>query len=166
MCLERKVAPLVHWLSTTSHHEMHFALLYLGPPNRVLVPLVIPTLLLLFFIYILKTLYQHFTSPIKPNRLDDEPDRWREPGGWLTLAPVSNLRCPRCRLVFADFDDCCALSCSQCPCKFCAWCGKACSADSREHHDHVAQCPERPAENQPLTRFGFRRIGMCVEGTR
>ena len=52
-----------------------------------------------------------------------------------------NLRCPRCRKVFVDFEGCFALTCSQNTCRagICAWCLKDCGADA---HAHVAQCPE------------------------
>jgi phage FluMu protein Com len=54
---------------------------------------------------------------------------------------VLNLKCPRCKLVFADFEGCFALTCSSttCRCGFCAWCLKDCGADA---HSHVPQCPE------------------------
>jgi phage FluMu protein Com len=54
---------------------------------------------------------------------------------------VLNLRCPRCKLVFADFEGCFALTCSSttCRCGFCAWCLKDCGADA---HSHVPHCPE------------------------
>eukprot|EP01041_Mallomonas_annulata_P002547 gene2547-4973_t len=53
------------------------------------------------------------------------------------------LRCPRCKVAFADFDGCFALTCSV-PCRagFCAWCLTDCGTDA---HGHVAQCPHRPA---------------------
>jgi hypothetical protein len=31
-------------------------------------------------------------------------------------------KCPRCKTAFLDFEGCCALKCSKCPCAFCAWC--------------------------------------------
>lgn len=51
---------------------------------------------------------------------------------------ILNLRCPRCRLVFADFEGCFALSC-RCGARFCAWCLVDCGLDA---HSHVARCPE------------------------
>ena len=50
--------------------------------------------------------------------------------------------CPRCKQAFVDFNGCCALSCSRCPCNFCAWCLKDCGADA---HAHVANCPHNLA---------------------
>ena len=51
---------------------------------------------------------------------------------------VLNLSCPRCGLVFVDFSDCFALTCSRCNCGFCAWCLQDCGDDA---HAHVANCP-------------------------
>lgn len=53
------------------------------------------------------------------------------------------LKCPRagCRQAFADFDGCCALTCSRCGCGFCAWCLEDCGDDA---HRHVANCAENP----------------------
>ena len=45
--------------------------------------------------------------------------------------------CPRCKQAFFDFNGCCALICSRCPCAFCAWCLKDCGADA---HAHVGNC--------------------------
>ena len=45
--------------------------------------------------------------------------------------------CPRCKQAFVDFNGCCALTCSRCPCGFCAWCLQDCGADA---HAHVASC--------------------------
>jgi len=50
---------------------------------------------------------------------------------------IFNLRCPRCEAPFYDFTGCFALTCSRCPCGFCALCLKDCGADA---HTHVAQC--------------------------
>lgn len=47
------------------------------------------------------------------------------------------LRCPRCHSAFLDFEACCALPCSSCPCNFCAYCLKDCDTDA---HAHVAHC--------------------------
>lgn len=52
-----------------------------------------------------------------------------------------NLRCPKCALVFVDFDfdSCAALTCAnpQCGCGFCAYCLADCGSDA---HAHVAKC--------------------------
>ena len=52
-----------------------------------------------------------------------------------------NLRCPRCKKVFVDFDGCFALTCSQNACRagICAWCLKDCGGDA---HGHVPACRE------------------------
>ncbi|KAJ1474856.1 hypothetical protein T484DRAFT_3226413 [Baffinella frigidus] len=39
---------------------------------------------------------------------------------------VLTSKCPRCRTAFLDFEGCCALKCSRCPCQFCAWCEPPC----------------------------------------
>jgi len=35
---------------------------------------------------------------------------------------ILTMRCPRCRVAFIDFDECCALKCESCRAGFCAWC--------------------------------------------
>jgi hypothetical protein len=54
---------------------------------------------------------------------------------------ILNLRCPRCKLVFFDFDGCMALKCKRpgCGCEFCAYCQKDCGSDA---HPHVRRCTE------------------------
>ena len=47
------------------------------------------------------------------------------------------LKCPRCKVAFVDFDGCFALTCSNCPCGFCAWCLKDCGTDA---HACAAEC--------------------------
>ena len=69
--------------------------------------------------------------------------------------------CPRCQQAFLDFDACCALSCSRCPCNYCAWCLKDCGADA---HAHVRHCPHNLAPGRDLFateevwREGRRRV--------
>ena len=55
-------------------------------------------------------------------------------------------KCPRphCRQAFLEFDGCCALKCSNCPCRFCAWCGVDCGNGSNDAHNHVAACGAKP----------------------
>ena len=57
------------------------------------------------------------------------------------VGDVFNLKCPRCKTVFADFDGCFALTCGNqlCKCGFCAWCLEDCGHDA---HAHVPTCPE------------------------
>jgi hypothetical protein len=50
---------------------------------------------------------------------------------------ILNLRCPNCKMVFVDYDGCCALTCNICRCGFCAYCLKNCGEDA---HAHVPQC--------------------------
>ncbi|TYZ63596.1 hypothetical protein PybrP1_002527 [[Pythium] brassicae (nom. inval.)] len=59
-----------------------------------------------------------------------------------------NLRCPKCKLVFFDFDfdTCAALTCANPHCAggFCAYCLADCGADA---HEHLRTCAKNP--NQP-----------------
>eukprot|EP00918_Siedleckia_nematoides_P027896 GHVU01060011.1.p1 GENE.GHVU01060011.1~~GHVU01060011.1.p1 ORF type:complete len:506 (+),score=27.62 GHVU01060011.1:214-1518(+) len=50
---------------------------------------------------------------------------------------ICNLSCPRCHVVFVDFDGCLALTCSNCKCGFCAYCLKDCGTDA---HSHIGTC--------------------------
>ncbi|GBG16102.1 RING zinc finger protein, putative, partial [Hondaea fermentalgiana] len=64
---------------------------------------------------------------------------------------VLTMSCPRCPVVFAAFDGCCALKCGTCPCYFCAWCLKDTGDDSDACHRHVARCKNKPAgEEDPF----------------
>lgn len=53
------------------------------------------------------------------------------------VCALLNDACPRCKQAFVDFNGCCALYCSRCPCGFCAWCLEDCGTDA---HAHVANC--------------------------
>ena len=55
----------------------------------------------------------------------------------LEIVDLLTDACPRCKQAFLDFNGCCALYCSRCPCGFCAWCLEDCGADA---HGHVANC--------------------------
>lgn len=58
---------------------------------------------------------------------------------------IFTLKCPRCSLVFLDWDGCAAVRCSQCNCSFCGLCLKDCGEDA---HSHVKACdknPEKPS---------------------
>jgi hypothetical protein len=59
-----------------------------------------------------------------------------------------NLRCPRCKSVFIDFDGCFALTCGNkhCDCHFCAWCLADCGTDA---HPHVVRCPLSQTPGDP-----------------
>ena len=52
---------------------------------------------------------------------------------------ILNLKCPRCKAAFIDFEGCFALKCDSCPCGFCACCLRDCGEDA---HSHVASCKE------------------------
>jgi len=60
------------------------------------------------------------------------------------LETLLNLKCPRCKQVFIDFDACMALSCAKAGCgaAFCGWCQADCGSDA---HSHVRNCPKKPA---------------------
>ena len=64
---------------------------------------------------------------------------------------IINLKCPRCKAVFVDFEGCFAVKCSSCPCGFCAWCFADCGSDA---HPHVMQCPHKPPGNSSRTYYG------------
>ena len=53
-----------------------------------------------------------------------------------SLTEEINLKCPRCKTAFYDYDGCNALSCGSCRASFCAICLKDCGADA---HSHVTQ---------------------------
>lgn len=67
------------------------------------------------------------------NAFEREVNRYRN-----IILESFNLKCPRCHLVFVDFEGCFALSCFRCGCGFCAWCLKDCGSDA---HRHVTRCP-------------------------
>ena len=60
-----------------------------------------------------------------------------------TLSDEMNNKCPRCKQVFHDYDNCSALVCCNTECKvgFCAFCFEDCGDDA---HEHVANCEENP----------------------
>ena len=53
-----------------------------------------------------------------------------------SLTEEINLKCPRCKIAFYDYDGCNALSCGSCRAGFCAICLKDCGTDA---HSHVRQ---------------------------
>jgi len=56
---------------------------------------------------------------------------------------IQQMKCPRCRKVFYDFEGCFAISCGgQYPCNFCGWCLSDCG-DRHAAHAHVRICPPR-----------------------
>lgn len=60
---------------------------------------------------------------------------------------ILQLKCPRCKQAFFDFDGCCALTCSRCGCGFCAWCLQDCGSDA---HQHVGRCTAKPPGTDPF----------------
>jgi hypothetical protein len=64
------------------------------------------------------------------------------------LSDSLNLKCPRCKGVFLDFNGCAALPCSRqgCGAAFCAWCREDCGGDA---HQHVARCRLVPQGANP-----------------
>jgi hypothetical protein len=55
---------------------------------------------------------------------------------------ILQMKCPRCRIAFYDFEGCLAISCSTCPCKFCGWCFEDCG--DNDAHPHVQTCIQVP----------------------
>jgi hypothetical protein len=55
---------------------------------------------------------------------------------------ILQVKCPRCRRAFHDFEGCFAISCSSCPCKICGWCLRDCG--DQDAHPHVRQCSKKP----------------------
>lgn len=72
---------------------------------------------------------------------------------------VLTLKCPRCDAAWADFDGCCALSCAQCRCGFCAYCLADCGADA---HGHVGDC----AYGQGGGLHGHRQLAVAHKRLR
>lgn len=80
------------------------------------------------------------------------------------------LRCPRCRLVFADYTGCAALKCQHedfagrkiggCNAAFCALCQLDCGNDA---HRHVANCPLNTTGGVHIAADVFQRV---VQGER
>jgi hypothetical protein len=56
------------------------------------------------------------------------------------LTPMMTNSCPQCCAGFVDFENCAAVTCTECEQKFCALCLEACP-DDIEEHDHVRSCP-------------------------
>jgi len=55
---------------------------------------------------------------------------------------ILQMKCPRCKTAFYDFEGCFAISCSSCPCKFCGWCLHDCAGG--DAHPHVRGCGKVP----------------------
>ena len=70
------------------------------------------------------------------------------------LEDVLNLRCPKCRSVFADFSACMALNCS-CGAHFCALCQLDCGSDA---HTHVANCDLNPNSSVFISMPEWQKI--------
>jgi len=57
---------------------------------------------------------------------------------------IQQMKCPRCRKAFYDFEGCFAISCGgSCLCNFCGWCLSDCG-DRHAAHAHVRFCPHKP----------------------
>jgi len=55
---------------------------------------------------------------------------------------ILQMKCPRCKTAFYDFEGCFAIKCSSCPTSFCGWCLRDCGGDA---HSHVRGCAKVPA---------------------
>ena len=98
----------------------------------------------------------------KLRRMDGQQRKTGEARKHL-VEKVLTAHCPRCGQAYLDFDGCCALKCSRCPCAFCAWCGADCGSDA---HAHVARCRERPQGvdglfPRPWEAFSAHRRQRC-----
>ncbi|CAG7822994.1 unnamed protein product [Allacma fusca] len=59
---------------------------------------------------------------------------------------IFNLACPRCNLVFSQFEGCAAVTCSSCKCAFCGICLQDCGSNA---HSHVKEtCSKNPRKGQ------------------
>ncbi|KAE9014227.1 hypothetical protein PF010_g8129 [Phytophthora fragariae] len=74
---------------------------------------------------------------------------------------IVNLKCPKCELVFVDFDfdSCAALTCANPVCKggFCAYCLEDCGDDA---HQHVSKCSLNP--NKPYYYVTGEQFLLCI----
>jgi uncharacterized C2H2 Zn-finger protein len=77
---------------------------------------------------------------------------------FLNLSERLNMQCPRCNMVFDDFDGCNALTCSNTSCKaaICAICLEDCGRDA---HDHV-----RRSHGDLFDKSQFNRAKQEREG--
>ena len=73
---------------------------------------------------------------------------------------ILNLACPRCAQVFDNFTGCYSLSCSRCPCKFCAYCLADCGGDA---HSHVTTCTHRVDGDSTYHGAGGAAAGSSFE---
>jgi hypothetical protein len=73
-----------------------------------------------------------------------------------------NLKCPRCQIVFHDYDGCNALTCSSTECRaaFCAICLQDCGSDA---HDHVRDHHEVLFDKNAFEESKRRRTKLIVE---
>ena len=68
------------------------------------------------------------------------------------IEDILTLKCPACSQAFLDFVGCFALSCSKCPCNFCAWCLMS-SNDDQKNHAHVVRCERSKSAGQFFGSF-------------
>ncbi|KAJ1428017.1 hypothetical protein B484DRAFT_348798 [Ochromonadaceae sp. CCMP2298] len=76
------------------------------------------------------------------------------------IEDILTTKCPRCKKAFQDFEGCFALTCSNCPCAFCAWCLADCGSNA---HNHVASCS---AKTNNDTYFGTKQEYLAVTQKR
>lgn len=88
----------------------------------------------------------HYEKEIEMIRQMDEHTRSVELSAMHIKNNILSLQCPRCSMVFIDFEGCFALTCGNQRCRagFCAWCLKDCGDDA---HSHVANCPENDSRD-------------------
>ena len=71
------------------------------------------------------------------------------------------LRCPRCAVIFDDYDNCNALTCGKCGAGFCALCLVDCGGDA---HEHIRQTHPEAMFDKPAFEAVHRkrRAGLVV----
>jgi hypothetical protein len=78
------------------------------------------------------------------------------------ITDMINLRCPRCQMVFHDYDGCNALQCASHKCKaaFCAICLEDCGSDA---HNHVIENHGDLFDKQAFSRSKASRSRLILE---
>ncbi len=80
---------------------------------------------------------------------------------FIEITDSINLKCPRCQMVFHDYDGCNALVCSKASCKaaFCAVCLKDCGRDA---HEHVRKIHGNYFDREAFEKSKVLRINQVV----
>merc|ERR1712218_320546 len=81
------------------------------------------------------------------------------------IESILNLKCPKCKAVFLDFEGCMSVRCGRIGCgiSFCGWCQKDCGNNA---HAHAAEC-NAPAEAGEIGGlYGEKDVWMRVQKKR